>query len=134
MKINRPSDLELQVLSVLWHRGASTAREVMEALPDGKRRAYTTVLSVMQVMEKKSLLTHVARGAAHVYKPAATRRQVLGPYLRSLVRNVFGGRPSEAMMQLLQETKASPGEITEMRRLLEKMEESTPQSGLEKKR
>ena len=51
----RPSDLELQVLAVLWRRGPSTAREVMEALPDGKHRAYTTVLSVMQVMEKKEL-------------------------------------------------------------------------------
>ena len=56
MKSVKPSDLEMQVLSVLWERGPSTAREVLEAMPDGKKRAYTSVLSVMQVMEKKGLL------------------------------------------------------------------------------
>ena len=58
----------MQVLSVLWGRGASTVREVMEAMPDGKARAYTTILSVLQVMEKKGLLSHVAEGNAHVYQ------------------------------------------------------------------
>ena len=55
MKTSKPSDLEMQILSVLWDRGASTAREVLKAMPDGKQRAYTSILSVMQVMEKKAL-------------------------------------------------------------------------------
>ena len=45
-----PSDLELQVLSVLWERGPSGVREVMEEIPDGKPRAYTTILTVLQVL------------------------------------------------------------------------------------
>lgn len=108
----------MQVLSVLWRKGASTAREVLAAMPDGKKRAYTTILSVMQVMEKKGLLTHESRGASHAFKPSVSRRQVLGPMLRSLVRNVFGGSTSEAMMHLLQETDVSADEMTEMRELL----------------
>ena len=56
MKITKPSDLELQILSFLWEKGPSTAREVLEAIPDGKKRAYTSILSVMQVMEKKGFL------------------------------------------------------------------------------
>ena len=51
----QPSELELQVLNVLWEKTKGTVREVMEALPDGKQRAYTTVLSVMQLMEKKKI-------------------------------------------------------------------------------
>jgi predicted transcriptional regulator len=51
----QPAEFELQVLGVLWEHGPSTVREVLERLPDGKPRAYTSVLSVMQVMQKKGL-------------------------------------------------------------------------------
>ena len=81
MKRARPSDLELQVLSVLWEIGPATVRQLRRAMPDGKKRAYTTVLSVLQVMEKKRLVTHDRQGMTHVYRPTVRRRQVLGPLL-----------------------------------------------------
>jgi BlaI family transcriptional regulator, penicillinase repressor len=115
---NKPSDLELQVLSVLWERGPSTVRCVLEALPDGKARAYTTVLTVLQVMEKKGLLTHTREGMAHVYKPTVDRRRVAGPLLRGLVQRVFGGSPAAAVQQLLRETDVSEEELAKMRSLL----------------
>jgi predicted transcriptional regulator len=118
MSSPKPSDLELQVLSVLWQSGPSTAREVRQAMPDGKRRAYTTVLSVLQVMEKKGLVTHTTKGLAHVYRPAVTKRRVLRPLLRSLVTNVFGGSPASAMAHLLSETDVSDSELRQIRRLL----------------
>src|SRR5688572_10328806 len=100
-KTGKPSELELQVLGMLWEKGPLTARAVLEALPDGRRRAYTTVLTVLQVMEKKGLLTRKVDEVAHVWRPAVSRRQIMGPMLRGLVRNVFGGRPSQALQQLL---------------------------------
>ena len=115
----RPSELELHVLAILWRRGGSTAREVLEGMTDGKPRAYTTILSVLQVMEKKGLLTHSARGAAHVYSPTVTRRQVLGPILRSLVRNVSGGSAPEAMQALLAEADVTSEELAVIRRMLD---------------
>jgi BlaI family transcriptional regulator, penicillinase repressor len=115
---SKPSDLELQVLSVLWERGPSTVRSVLAALPDGKARAYTTVLTVMQVMEKKGLLTHTRAGMAHVYKPTIDRRRVAGPLLRGLVQRVFGGSPAAAVQQLLRETDVSEDELAKMRSLL----------------
>ena len=114
-----PSDLELQILSVLWRRGPSTAREMGEALPDGKSRAYTSVLSVMQVMQKKGLLeVGRRRGLAYVYRPAISRRQVLGPLLRGMVQKVFGGSPSAAVGHLLDATAVSDEELAEIRRLV----------------
>lgn len=98
---NRPSELELQVLSVLWERGPATARDVMAVLPDGKERAYTTVLSVLQVMEKKGLLKHRVQGKAHVYRPTVERQEVVGPMLRGLVDMVFGGDSAGALQCLL---------------------------------
>ncbi len=116
----KPSDLEMQVLGVLWQRGPSTAREVLEAMPDGKKRAYTTILSAMQVMEKKGLLAHRRRGVAHVYRPAMNKRKILQPFVRKVVNEVFGGRPTAVMQALLAEGRVSDEELAEMRKLLDK--------------
>ena len=95
----------MQILSVLWDKGASTAREVLDAMPDGKKRAYTSILSVMQVMEKKGLLTHTNRGTAHVYKPAVNKNKIIRPFVRKVVTEVFGGRPAAMMQALIDEAK-----------------------------
>lgn len=119
MQTVKPSDLEMQILSVLWQRGASTAREVLEAMPDGKERAYTSVLSVMQVMEKKGLLKHTNRGVAHVYSPAMSKKKIIRPFMHKVVNEVFGGKPSAMMQALLTETPVSDEELTQIRRLLD---------------
>ena len=78
----RPSEMELQILAVLWEHGPSTVRAIRQLLPDGKNRAYTTVLTLVQIMEKKGLVGHTSQGQAHVYRPLVARRQsggVLGP-------------------------------------------------------
>ena len=120
----RPSDLELQILGVLWRRGPSTAREVLTAIPDGKKRAYTSVLSVMQVMHQKGLLALAPkkRKLANVYRPAFSRRAVLGPIMRNLVQRVFAGRPAQAVQHLLNESDITDEELTEIRQLLDEME------------
>ncbi len=114
----KPSDLEMQVLSVLWERGPSTAREVLEAMPDGKKRAYTSILSVMQVMEKKGLLIHTSKGVAHVYEPTTSKSKIVQPFLHRVLKEVFGGRPAAMMQALLSETSISDADLAEMRRLL----------------
>ena len=118
-RASRPSELELQVLGVLWDGGPLTARQVLEALPDGKQRAYTTVLSVMQVMERKGLLTRRVDKVTHVWRPAVTRGSVMGPILGTLVRNVFGGSPSRALQQLLSDTPVDEQEMAEIKLLLD---------------
>jgi BlaI family penicillinase repressor len=119
MKTAKPSDLEMQILSVLWDRGASTAREVLKAMPDGKKRAYTSILSVMQVMEKKGLLKHTNRGVAHVYSPTVPRKKIIRPFMHKVVTEVFGGKPSAMMQALLTETSVSDKEMARIHQLLE---------------
>jgi len=120
----KPSDLELQVLSVLWESGPRTVRELLDALPDGKKRAYTTVLSVVQVMEKKGLVTHERRGLAHIYRPSVKQGQVLQSLLRELTRNVFGGSPANVLQFLLKGSDVSDEELAEIRRLVSDVETS----------
>jgi BlaI family transcriptional regulator, penicillinase repressor len=119
MKRPRPSELELQILSVLWERGPLPVREIREALPDGKDRAYTTVLTLVQILEKKGFVGHTARGQAHVYHPLVTRRQVLRPLMRDMLRNVFGGRPAEAVQCLLDGAHLDEDELTQIRQAIQ---------------
>jgi len=116
---NTPSNLELQVLSVLWDSGPATVREVLANLPDGKERAYTTVLTIMQNMVKKGLLCREPRGNAHVYQPTESKGQTLRPMMRGLLQNVFGGRASSVMQHLLEDSEVSDDELREIRRLID---------------
>ena len=128
MKIRQPSRLEMQVLSVLWDRGPSTVRQVMEVMPDGKERAYTTILSVMQGLERKRLVAHDAEGNAHVFRARVTRQEVTGPWLRGLVRQVFGGSAATALQHLLAEEQLSREELAEIKVIISRHEEAGGQS------
>jgi predicted transcriptional regulator len=124
-----PSDLELQVLSVLWDRGPSTVRQVLDAMPDGKERAYTTVLTVLQSLEKKRLVRHKQRGRQYVYRAAADRSGVLAPRLRRLIRHVFGGDPAAVLQHILDGTEVSADDLAAMRELLAEHERQQGRKG-----
>ena len=134
MNVREPSKLEMQVLGVLWQRGPSSVREVLDALPDGKSRAYTTVLTVLQVMEKKGLLSHTTLGNAHVYAARVTRRQALGPALRGLLNHVFGGSPAAAMQHLLAESEVTHEELDKLKEMIRDLETANPGKPGERKK
>jgi len=118
MKVPKPSDVELQVLRVLWRDGPSSVREVQSKMPDGKNRAYTTVLTVMQVMEKKGMLKHTRRGLAYIYSSTVSERKVTGNILRDLLRNVFGS-PTAVVQSLLSEGRISDEEAQDIQAMIE---------------
>src|ERR1043165_9612335 len=96
----QPSDFELQILGVLWEKPEATARQVLEALPENKPRAYTSVLSVMQVMEKKGFLIHRLEGKTNIYRAKVTQSRIMGGVMGRLVDLVFGGRRTAALQTL----------------------------------
>ncbi len=116
-----PSELELQVLGILWEQGPRTARQVLDSLQDGKTRAYTTILTVMQVMHRKGLITRVpGEGLAHVYKHAVTRKQVFKPFFSQLVTKAFGGNPAAVLQQLLELNTIDTEDLSQMQQMIEK--------------
>ncbi len=92
-------------------------------MPDGKTRAYTTILSCLQVMEKKGLVTHRRQGQGYLYQPVVQKQRVLGSMVRELLRNVFGGRPSAALQYFIAESECSEEEIARLRKLIDAAEE-----------
>ena len=119
MPAQRPSDLEMQVLLVLWEQGPATVRRILDRLPDGKTRAYTTVLTVMQGMDRKGLVTRTKEGTAHLFHPAVERDEVVQPVMRTMLRNLFGGDPSKAVQALLDSSDVSAETLQQVRRVID---------------
>ncbi len=115
-----PSNLELQALSVLWHEGPSTVAAILDTLPDGKDRAYTTVLSVMQSLERKRLVKRVRVGRAHVYEAAYSQEMIVRRATHDFLTNAFGGRLGEAILTLLSAGNLTPEEKTNIERELKR--------------
>lgn len=116
----RPTDSELAILRVLWSRGASTVREVHEALPEGS--GYTTILKLMQIMTEKGLVVRDESQRAHVYSARLPQEKTQRQLVTDLVDRAFGGSPAQLALQALSTKKTSPEELAELRRLLDSLE------------
>ncbi len=127
-KTKSPSKQELSILALLWEHGPMTARAVLESLPDKKERAYTSVLSVLQAMERKGLVDHTARGNTNVYRPLAQQQRTVGRVLGDIVRDVFGGSRTAAVQHLLGNAPISPEELDQVEALIATLRKQ-PKSG-----
>ena len=114
-----PTPGELEVLKVLWARGASTVREVMQELNHSQKRAYTSVMSLLNVMVDKRLLKREPRGRAFVYSPRVQQKPTLGGMVGDLMERAFGGSPEQLVLHALEQTDPSPAELDEIRRLID---------------
>ena len=117
---SHPSNLELQALSVIWHEGPSTVSAVHESLPDGKERAYTTVLSVMQSLERKNLVKRTAGGRAHIYEATYSQDVIVQRATHDFLTNAFGGRLGEAILAILSAGTLTPDEKSNIERELQR--------------
>lgn len=118
----KPTDGELEILSVLWEHGPSTVREIHEQLEPARGVGYTTVLKLMQIMFEKGLLDRDESQKSHVYR-AKSRQEVMQKQLvKDLLNKAFGGQADKLVMQALSAKKATPEELAEIRRMLDELE------------
>ena len=118
----RPTDGELEILTVLWERGPSTVRDVHEAVARRKPTQYTTVLKLLQIMSEKRLVRRDERQRAHVYKADRPREWTQRQLAGDLLQRAFGGSAKSLILGALSARKASPEELAEIRGLLEEYE------------
>jgi predicted transcriptional regulator len=112
----KPTEAELGILRVLWSRGASTVRDVAEAM--GRGGAYTTILKLMQIMTDKGLITRDDSSRAHVYEAAYSEDHTQRQLVRDLLDRLFDGSPSRLVMHALAAKPASADELRAIRKLL----------------
>ncbi len=118
----RPTDAELEILTVLWSRGPSTVREVHEAIARRKPAQYTTVLKLMQIMAEKGLVQRDERQRAHVYRASKPREWTQRQLAGDLLQRAFGGSAAGLVLGALSARKASAAELAEIRLLLDEYE------------
>jgi BlaI family penicillinase repressor len=111
------TDRELDVMGVLWNRGPSTVAEVRKHLAD--ELAYTTVLTVLRILEEKGYVGHEEEGRAHRYYPQVERQAAGESALRRLTRKLFQGSPELLLTHLVSDRKLSEKDLRRMRELLD---------------
>jgi|SRR5579862_3020071 BlaI family penicillinase repressor len=122
-----PTDQELEILKVIWQLGPSTVREVHQELLKHRKIAYTTVLTMMGILERKGHLKKTAGDRAYLYRSAKPQSQVTAGMVKEFVNRVFNGSTKPLLVHLVEDRGVSAQEIAELQSLLE-------QSKVEKKK
>src|SRR5262245_51342599 len=122
-KEEQPTAGELEVLKVLWDRGPSTVRDVMDVLNEARPRAYTSVMSLLNVMTEKGLLVRQPQGRAFIYRPKSDRQRTLRRMVGDLLGRAFEGSTSQLVAHLLDQSRPSADELNEIRRAIEQYQQ-----------
>ena len=125
-RTNKPTDSECLILNILWQKKSATVREVFEHLEEsGEGMGYTTVLKFMQIMTEKGLLERDSNVRPQIYRAKETKQKTQRTLVGDLLDRAFNGSPGNLALQALAMRKSTPEELANIRRLLDKMEESS---------
>jgi predicted transcriptional regulator len=130
-----PTDRELEALKVLWERGEATVRDLADAMnarakrDGGDELAYTTVLSLLQVMEQKGLVDHRRAGKAYVYVPTVDEHSTFRRLAGSFLNKVFDGAVAEYMVHALESKRLSADELDQLEAMLAAARERSKKPG-----
>jgi len=122
VKYFKPTESELEILSILWNKGPSTVREVNDEMNRNKIVGYTTTLKLMQIMTEKGIVERIMDGRMHVYHALAKQEEAQVRMLDRLLETAFGGSASKLVMQALGNHKTSGEELREIKELIQKLE------------
>jgi predicted transcriptional regulator len=114
-----PTDRELEALKVLWRQGEATVREIYDRInAGGDELAYTTVLSLLQVMEQKGLAGHRKVGKAYLYFAKIERESTFRTLAAGFLKRVFDGAVDEYLVHALQSRRPSPAELQRLEKMI----------------
>lgn len=120
------TEQELEIMKVVWERKTATVRDVYEALRERKGVAYTTVMTMMNILETKGHLVKRPEGRAYVYEPSQAQTQVISGMVQDFVDRVFDGAARPLVLSLLQERKLSREDLEEISRLIDEETSEEP--------
>ncbi len=115
-----PTELELEILKVLWNESPLPVRDVRARLESDANRplAHSSVITMLNIMHRKGFLTRQKEGNAFLFSPKVKKENVTGQMLGDLVSRVFGGSPTAMMLNLLETSDLDTDELAELRRLI----------------
>jgi predicted transcriptional regulator len=124
-----PTELELEILKILWREGPSTVRQVREALAPTRPLAHTSVITTMNIMTDKGYLARATEGNTHTYTAKVTAPAIRKRMLSDLVRRAFDGSAIALMLNLLDTADLEEGELAQLRKRLEEKRQQEKRKG-----
>ena len=121
-KTSRPTESELDILSILWEKENATVREVHEVVQKTKDVGYTTTLKLMQIMNEKGLVTRNVSSKTHIYTPTLQREKAQEHFVGKMIQTLFSGSTSQLVMQALGKHKPSDSDLAEIKFMIQKLE------------
>ena len=120
----QPTEVELQILRILWTGGGSTAREVHNGLAEVEEKdtTYSTTVKMLSVMLEKGLVKRDESVTPQVYRAASSQKVTQRKMLGDLIDKVYDGSALSLVMQALAASKASPEDLAEVRRMVDELE------------
>jgi len=112
------TNLELRLMNIVWKKGRATVRDVLKALPRRKPLAYSTVLTVMRILERKGFLRHDTVNRTYVYEPIVTREEVIRSTVRDVANRLFDGSAELLMVNVLEKEALSIEELRRLKQLI----------------
>src|SRR5438093_10459062 len=109
---------ELEIMKVVWRSGASTVRGVYETLLGQRKIAYTTVMTMMNILEQKGYLKKTQKDRAYVYQATRPQKQVIRGMVREFVDRVFNGSAEPLLLHLVEDRRVSEQDLEEIRLML----------------
>jgi predicted transcriptional regulator len=118
------TEAELELMQILWKLGEGSVADVIEAISETPKPAYTTVSTLLRILEQKGALTNRKEGRGHIYIPQLTKVAYEAKAVRQVVNRVFEGTPLALMKQLLNTVDLDSKELEEIRALLDRKGET----------
>ena len=109
---------ELEIMKIVWNRKNATVRDVYEALREQRQIAYTTVMTMMKILEKKKFLKKTQQDRAFVYQPVRPKEQVIRTMVQDFVTRVFDGSAEPLLMHLVKGRHLSQKDVREITRMI----------------
>lgn len=112
------TDVELELMNILWRLGEGSVAEVLENLPIGRELAYTSVSTILRILEQKEVLKTRKEGRGHIYIPILLKNEYEAKAVKHVVDKVFQGTPVALVKQLLDNIKVDADELKELKKLI----------------
>src|ERR1700693_5979782 len=112
------TEQELEIMKIGWERDRATVRDVYESLLERRKIAYTTVMTMMNILEQKKYLRKSAEDRAYIYRPAKPKNQVIKGMVREFVDRVFNGSAEPLLVHLIEDNQLSEPDLREISRML----------------
>ena len=112
------TDAELELMTILWRLSEGSVNDVLAALPPERKLAYTSVSTILRILEQKKIVASRKEGRGHVYFPRISKSEYEADTIENVVTKVFDGAPVALVKQLLDTTHLSEADLKEIRKLL----------------